>query len=233
MTERDFTDRAAPPSALLFDLDGTLVHSDPLHHQAFREVFSEFGIDLSWDAYRERIGGRVNADIMQDFLPDLDRARQEALSDRKEALFRESLDAEVAPMAGAVALIDWAEARGIPVAVATNAPRANAEVMLAASGLAPRFAVVIAAEDREKGKPDPEPYLRAADGLGVSAAEALAFEDSGAGIQAARAAGAYVFGITSSLDAAAVLQAGAHEAIEDFTDAALWARLQPEGTRAP
>ena len=108
----------------------------------------------------------------------------------------------------------------------TNAPRANAEAMLAAAGLAARLPLLVIGEELPRAKPDPLPYQEAMRLLGVTPARSVAFEDSGSGLRAARASGAHVFGLTTGLAPDALRQAGAHKVIADFTDPALWAHLE-------
>jgi beta-phosphoglucomutase len=123
-------------------------------------------------------------------------------------------------------LLDWAEERGVGIAVVTNAPRANAEMMLNGLGLARRLPVLIIGDELERAKPDPLPYLTALARLGGSAERALAFEDSLPGIRAAAGAGVATYGIRTGHGDAALLQAGACAAIDDFTDSGLWRRLE-------
>ncbi len=177
--------------ALLFDLDGTLLQSDPLHVEVFREIFAEHRVTLTDAEYGAHIQGRTNQAIFDHFLPGADWV---ALGDAKEARFRDRLGASVAPTPGLPELLDRARDAGLPCAVVTNAPRANADAMLAAIGLTGRFPVVIAAGDTPRGKPDPGPYLAALAGLGAVASQALAFEDSPSGIAAAVAAGILTVG---------------------------------------
>jgi HAD superfamily hydrolase (TIGR01509 family) len=207
--------------ALLFDLDGTLVDSDHLHHEAFATILAERGQELTVADYRTHIMGRPNVDILTRFFPGEDRA----VIDRKEAMFRDSLAESVPPIAGIHALLDWAEANDAGCAVVTNAPRDNAVVMLAAASLAHRLPTLIVGEECERPKPDPAPYREAMRKLGATPSRSVAFEDSRSGLRAARAAGAHAFGITTGLSPDELLQAGAHAAIADFTDPALWAYL--------
>lgn len=213
-----------PRFALLFDLDGTLIESDHLHHAAFARIMEEIGRPpLTWEAYRTGIMGKPNAQIARDWFPDREDAA--ALVDRKETLFREALAATVEPVRGLSALLDWAEAAGAGLAVVTNAPRANAETMLAAGGLADRLTELVIGEECARSKPDPLPYQEAMRRLGVTPSASLAFEDSPAGLRAARASGAHVFGMANGLSPEELRQAGAHETIADFTAPALWAAL--------
>jgi HAD superfamily hydrolase (TIGR01509 family) len=210
--------------ALLFDLDGTLVDTDHLHHAAFATILGERGRQLGLDEYRTYIMGHPTEAIMARYFPG-EVADHAAIAARKEAMFRETLSASVAPVAGIHALLDWADATGAGTAVVTNAPRVNAEAMLAAAGLQGRLATLVIGDECARPKPDPEPYLEAMRRLGADPAHALAFEDSRSGIGAARASGAHVFGLTTGLGPADLVEAGAHEAIADFTAPALWARL--------
>jgi HAD superfamily hydrolase (TIGR01509 family) len=207
--------------ALLFDLDGTLVDSDPLHHGAFASILAERGRDLSVEEYRNGIMGKPNREILEAYFPG------EAMDvlDRKEAMFRDMLAEAVDPVGGIHALLDWAEAEGAGVAVVTNAPRANAVTMLAAASLAHRLPTLVIGEECERPKPDPMPYQEAMRKLGVTPSTCVAFEDSRSGIRAARAAGAHVFGVMTGLTRPQLLEAGAHDTIADFTAPALWSHL--------
>lgn len=214
-----------PRFALLFDLDGTLIDSDALHHGAFDRVMGEIGMPpLSMADYRASIMGRPNVEIAAAWFPDDPRAG--ALIDRKEALFRETLAASVPPVAGVLELLDWAEAAGAGLAVVTNAPRRNAEAMLAAAGLTERLTELIIGEECARAKPDPLPYREAMRRLGVTPSVSVAFEDSPSGLRAARGSGAQVFGLATGLSPEELVQAGAHQAIDDYTAPALWSALE-------
>jgi HAD superfamily hydrolase (TIGR01509 family) len=208
-------------AALLFDLDGTLVDTDHLHHAAFVAILAERGRDLSLAEYRTHIMGHPNDTILARFFPGEDAA----IIDRKEAMFRDSLAASVTPVAGIHALLDWAEVEGIGCAVVTNAPRPNALAMLAAAGLAERLPTLIIGEECERAKPDPAPYRAGMAALGATPSRSVAFEDSRSGLRAARGSGAHVFGLSTGLAPDELLQAGARQVIADFTDPALWAHL--------
>lgn len=211
--------------ALIFDMDGTLADSDPVHLQAFAEFLAPFGVPVDEDVYRRSISGRSNALIFADLLPDHPAHHRERFADEKEAVFRR-LATEMEPLGGLIALLDFAAGKGLGLAVVTNAPRANLDHTLAALGIAERFPILVAAEDVTRGKPDPLPYLTALRRLGVSADEAVVFEDSAAGLGAARAAGIHAFGILTGQTADTLLQAGANDTLVDFSDRKLWAFLE-------
>lgn len=208
--------------ALLFDLDGTLVDSDPLHHAAFADLLAERGRELTIEEYRSSIMGLHNPDLLERMFPGEDIS----ILDRKEAMFRERLADSVDPIPGIHELLDWAEAQDAGVAVVTNAPRDNAAAMLAATSLTHRLPTVILGDECARAKPYPDPYQEAMRRLGVTPSRSVAFEDSRSGLRAARASGAHVFGIMSGLTRDELTGAGAHEAIPDFTAPALWAYLE-------
>ncbi|MDU8913116.1 HAD-IA family hydrolase [Aestuariicoccus sp. MJ-SS9] len=212
------------PFALLFDLDGTLLESDGIHEAVFRELLAKRGIDMDEGFYARHIHGRLNVDFFAEFLPS--EPDPQALSEHKEALFRDRLPRDYPAMPGAQALLDRAQAQGWRVAAVTNAMRANAEAMLAAIGLRERFDTIVIGEECDRAKPHPDPYLAAMAALGAAPGQTLAFEDSPSGLASARAAGARVVGLRSSLDDAALCAAGAHVSIQDFTDPALETELQ-------
>ena len=216
-----------PPAALLFDLDGTLVDTDHLHHAAFVEILAERGRELPLAEYRAQIMGQHNAHILDRYFPGEDAA----ILDRKEAMFRAALAESVEPIPGVHAILDWADENGVAAAVVTNAPRQNALAMLAAAGLADRLTTLVIGEECVRPKPDPAPYQAAMVAVGATPSRSIAFEDSRSGLRAARASGAHVIGMTTGLTPEELLQAGAHQTIADFTDPVLWTRLEQLRTR--
>jgi HAD superfamily hydrolase (TIGR01509 family) len=211
--------------ALIFDMDGTLVHSDPVHLKAFAEILDPQGIVIDEHLYRTSIIGHTNEAIFASLLPHLPVAEHEAYAERKEAAFRR-LALELKPLEGLLDLFDWAEARGIRLALVTNAPLLNATHILDVLGIADRFEVKITIDQVERGKPDPLPYLTAVERLGIRAEEAIAFEDSPSGMKAAKAAGLYSFGVLTGLSAAELIKIGADRTIGTFRDQALWEILE-------
>jgi HAD superfamily hydrolase (TIGR01509 family) len=204
--------------ALIFDIDGTLLQSDPLHEAVFRELFAEYGVTLGEDDYRDHILGRQNLVTMKHFLPGQDAL---SLDLEKERRFRARLGASVPPTRGLRDLLTYASAHGVPCAVVTNAARANADAMLGAIGLANRFQVIVVEGDAPRPKPAPDPYLLAVRRLGTDPSRCIVFEDSVPGVTAGAAAGLFTVGMRSSLGDAELRAAGASATIEDFADPAL------------
>ncbi|HEY9628013.1 MAG TPA: HAD-IA family hydrolase [Coleofasciculaceae cyanobacterium] len=212
--------------ALLFDIDGTLVETDTLHYEIWRKVLAEENLAIDNAAYKEKISGRLNPDIVRDLLPHLSPEQQVAFAEHKEAVFRQQV--ELQPLDGLVDCLRWASDRSLIRAVVSNAPKANAEFMLQSLNVASAFSLVVLGGELPYGKPHPLPYQEALRLLDLSAEEAIAFEDSPSGIQSAVAAGIAVVGIASTHDPAELKSMGAAIVVKDFADALLmeWLNLQ-------
>ena len=206
-----------PIRALLFDLDGTLTHTDPVHFQAVQRLMLDAGLSIDEPGFREHVSGRSNAEIGLRLFPERTAEAHAALLARKEALFRE-LAVALDPLAGAIELIDLAKRQGMRLALVTNAPRDNVDHMLNALGLADRFDALVYGEELERPKPDALPYLTGLRRLDVRAQNAVAFEDSLPGVTAAKAAGIFTVGIATTRSAEELIAAGADLVAADFTD---------------
>ncbi len=204
--------------AIIFDLDGTLTDSDKVHFRVFQEIFAQHGIDLDKQRYREKISGRQNAAILADFLPQMPATEGKAFSDSKEETFRALAAGNLEPLVGLLDLLAQIKQQGIAVAVVTNAPPENAAFMLSELRLSEAFDPIVISDHLPRGKPDPLPYQTALDHLGVMADEAIAFEDSRAGITSAVGAGIKTIGVTTTHTAEELIAAGASHTVADFTD---------------
>ena len=220
-------------SALLFDLDGTMANTDPIHYQVWQTVMREFGREIDPVLYQARFSGRLNAEIISDLLPSLTLTENDRLADRKEAMFRDRAASLLQPMPGLLDLLEWTDRHHLKRAVVTNAPRANAEFMLAVLGLRDRFGLVVLGEELAEGKPAPMPYLTAIAKLGVTSDQAIAFEDSHSGVRSAVSAGIYTIGVASTHPPVELTSLGASFAIADFTDRRLLNWLQEMTAPAP
>lgn len=202
---------------LLFDMDGTIVETDHLHFAAFQTILAPHGVELDWATFRSFVVGRSAAEVAARLVPHLPVSEHGAFMDGKEAAYR-SLIGTLAPAEGLMDLLDWADAEGIACAIVTNAPRASAEHVLAALGIASRFRTLVIGDETGDPKPHPRPYLTALERLGGEAACSVAFEDSGSGVTSAAAAGLPVVGITSALDPNDLRGKGARLLIENYRD---------------
>ena len=204
--------------ALLFDIDGTLADTDALHLEAFNQVFGPRGHVFDRARASKELMGFSNASIGERFLPEEPPERRLAIMDQKEAAFRSLVAGKIKPMPGLMRLLARADQAGVPMVAVTNAPRLNAEMLLAGLGIADRFKRVVIGDELTHGKPHPMPYQEGLRAVNASAKLSLAFEDSRSGVQAASAAGIATIGIRTSLNHADMIEAGAFTTAEDFDD---------------
>lgn len=214
------------PTALLFDIDGTLCDTDAVHLMAFNDVFAPYGHQFDKARYKKEIQGFTNQSIGDRFFPSMTDAEKKAITDRKEEVFRAMSQSGLEPMPGLLPLLDWADANAIPMAAVTNAPIENANHVLAALGIKHRFRAVVIGSALPHGKPHPMPYLEGLSRLGLTSADGcVAFEDSRTGLQSSTAAKLTSVGIMSSLTRDELVESGAAIAVERYDAPTLSALL--------
>jgi beta-phosphoglucomutase family hydrolase len=176
-----------PFKAYLFDCDGTIVDSMPLHYLAWKRIFEEHGCEFSEQTHYQ-LGGMPTAEIVA----KLNAEQGLSMNPAEVTLQKEEYYYEIIHQLRAVPeVIEQIEASygKIPFAVVSGGTRDSVTRSLSTLGILDKFETLVCAEDYVKSKPDPEPYLTAAKRLGVAAEECLVFEDTAIGIQAATAAG--------------------------------------------
>jgi beta-phosphoglucomutase family hydrolase len=181
--------------AAVFDMDGTLVDTEPLHREAWLSTLAEIGVRIDEAEYAATFSGRPGREIARDRL-GLTELEATAFAARVMDRFWEIAADRLRPLPGLEALLE--RLANWPLAVATSARREDAHRMLAELGLAGRFRAVVTIEDVTRGKPDPEPFLLAAERIRVRPEACLAFEDSANGLKAATAAGMFCIAIGQS-----------------------------------
>ncbi len=213
--------------AILFDLDGTLTHSDRAHFSAWQTLLSNHELFIDLDFYKHHISGNTNAKIIRDILPDLSHRESLQFAQNKERLFRDTANLE--RLTGLDRLLSLCRSHNIRRGVVTNAPRANAEHMLNVLGLMTdrhrEFETIVLAEELPRGKPDPDPYLEGLRRLDVAPEVTIAFEDTPTGVRSAVGAKLVTLGVRTTYSDAELTAAGATLTIEDFADPALWSWL--------
>ncbi len=179
---------------IIFDCDGVLVDSEELAWSAWREALAPYGIEISDDEVAD-LSGRTEVDAFRYFAGRADLPPYPEfwpkLAERVHALFEEYLEA----FEDAADTLQFLHDRGRKIAVASSSPRERLDLALRSTGLQHFFAVVVAGDEVEHGKPAPDIYLQAARGLGVDPAECVAVEDAPAGVAAGKAAGMRVVAV--------------------------------------
>ena len=206
---------------LLFDLDGTLTDTDHLHFTAMNRILAPTGMQLDTESFRKRVVGRLNNLIFAEFFPDLERADHRRLAAQKEAWVREGMKAGLTRLAGLTELLTWIKSHKLMAGIVTNAPRANAEAMLAGLGLTTTFDTLVIGDELEHGKPHPLPYLTGLSQLDGDVSRCVAFEDSVSGACSAVAAGIATVGITTSHGSRELKNVGVALTVADFRAAEL------------
>jgi mannitol-1-/sugar-/sorbitol-6-phosphatase len=196
-------------SALLFDLDGVLIDSTP----AVKRVWHRWAVEHSFDpeAVVQMAHGRPSRATIRELLPNSDVDRENREVERREM---EDLDGVVL-LPGARELLS-----ALPPerwTIATSCTRPLAEVRLRAAGL-PVPGTIVTSSDVKIGKPDPEPYLKAAAKLGFSASDCIVVEDASAGVRAGKAAGARVIAFLTTMIRRELENAGADWVVQDCSD---------------
>jgi beta-phosphoglucomutase family hydrolase len=203
--------------ALILDMDGVIVDSNPVHREVWAAYNRRFGIETD-EAMQQRMYGRRNDDIVRDFFGvhlTLEEVRAHGAA--KERLFRETIG-PVLNEALVPGLREFLERhRHQPLGIATNAEPENVAFLLDTARLRPYFRAVVDGHQVARPKPHPDIYLRAAELLGTPPQDCVVFEDSLTGIQAARAAGMAVVGVGTTHDELP----GVDLEIRDFTSPAL------------
>jgi len=175
--------------AVLFDLDGTLVDSEPTYYEADRRLLASRGIPFSAEDKRRYIGGgnlEMMADLKRRFgFPE----SAAALAEEKNRIYLELAPHHTRPYPEMARFVERLRGAGLPLAVASGSSPAVLEAVLEAVGLGHAFDAVVSAEEVARGKPAPDVFLEAARRLGAAAPECLVVEDAWQGVQAARSAG--------------------------------------------
>jgi HAD superfamily hydrolase (TIGR01509 family) len=172
--------------AFLFDLDGTLVDTHQANFEAYKKAFAHFDVRLTWEQFKPSIGRQAKV-FVPILAPGLTEAQYAEIRDLKAKYYKGLLHLTQAN--GPLIELMRSLAMHYPTALVTTAQLQNANAILEHHRLADIFKIVITAADVEHAKPHPEGYVTALKQLGVQADDALAFEDSETGRQAAEAAG--------------------------------------------
>lgn len=191
-----------------------------------QEVGFNGGIPITEEFFIENISGMHNEELCGVLFPDWDLQRARKFFEDKEDMFRRLASERLEPMKGLHKLRKWIENQGLKRAAVTNAPRPNGELLVSTLDLLSFFELLVIANECERAKPFPDPYLKALQVLDVSHKHAFVFEDSVSGVKAGVAAGMPVVGLGTRNPESLLIDAGASFVIKDFSDPKLWEALE-------
>lgn len=207
------------PSAVIFDMDGVLIDSNPFHLEKWADLLSRHQIAFDRDKLPRQIFGKRNDTAFRYFFGNLSKSKSRRLSEELEATFRKAFKPHAKPLPGLVKLIQECAREDIPMAVASAAMAKNIEFVVDALHLRPYFRCLVSGDHVSRPKPHPEIYLQAAEMVGQPPEECVAFEDSFVGIEAAKRAGMACVGIGSTFPLADLRrQTRADLVVKGFTE---------------
>lgn len=216
--------------AVIFDMDGVIIDSNPFHKIALKQFCNKYGFDFTDEELISRIYGRTNKEWITNLFGPLPPHQLIQFEEEKEGLYRELYKNDIRALAGLPGFLAQLRLNKIPIAIGTSAPRSNVNFVLNHTGLGEFFPVILDETDVVRGKPDPEIYLKVAARLGLAPARCIVFEDSLSGVEAAQRAGAFVVGVTTTHRAEELAHTGL--TIQDFTNLSvriLQERFFPQG----
>lgn len=212
--------------AVIFDMDGTMAYTEPLHFKAFSAVFAEFGVTWEYNEFINKYSGTGSHNIISSVLKDREKA--DAISDptgrlldalalkKKEFYIQLVESSDIAVVNGLYEFVEMLKSQSIPYLIASGTNADNVRSVLSKIGLAADFPVIISGEDIKSAKPAPDIFLLAAEKLGVKPEDCMVLEDAVAGVKAAKSAKMYCVGFTTTTTAERLSGAGADMVVDDY-----------------
>jgi beta-phosphoglucomutase len=214
-------------NAVIFDFDGIIVDSEPMHFRAFNTILEPLGLGFSWEDYCSLYIGYDDRDAFREAFQA--HGKKTCAQDLKKMIAEKAKvfqqlvdDGEARPLPGAIELIESIPVR-LPIALCSGALREDIDPIIGNLGIAKAFSVIVTAEDTKKSKPDPAPYRMTCEKLGLKdPSTAIAIEDTPLGIVSAKRAGLKVLAVTNSYDREYLLEADAvTDSLENITRSSL------------
>jgi beta-phosphoglucomutase family hydrolase len=202
--------------AVIFDMDGVIVDTNPTHKASLQLFVRKYGYDLDEEQLRQKIYGRTNKEWLVNLFGQMSPEQIKAYGDEKEALFREMYLPLIKPLEGLRNFLQSLQNQQVPMAIGTSAPRANVDFTLQHTQLTDFFSVILDESHVNHGKPNPEIYLKVAEALHYSPQNCIVFEDSISGVEAGLKAGCKVVGVATTHSHEELSHT--HLIINDFTE---------------
>ena len=184
----------------IFDLDGVIVNTVPLHFKAWKEMFNEYGKSFSFQDYKNIVDGIPRVGGARAILTDLSDEEIKTACDKKQEYFLECLKTEgIEVYKTTISLIEELRSNNIKIAVISSSK--NCPSILKKLDLYKLIDIEISGNDIAKGKPDPQIFLTARDRMGLESSECIVFEDASLGVEAAKRADIFTVGVDRHNDA--------------------------------
>jgi beta-phosphoglucomutase len=203
-------------AGIIFDFDGVIVDSHPVHSQAWKTFFRSMSKEVRDEELSLVLEGAKREEILRHFLGDLTEEQVRIYGAEKERLFR-ARASELKMVRGFDQFLAQVETAGLPIALATSGSRPRVEYTLEYFDLRSRFCAIVTGDDVPRGKPDPGLFHLAARGMQVDTESILVCEDAVSGVVAAKAAGMKCLAIAANGRGPKLKDAGADLVVEDFT----------------
>jgi beta-phosphoglucomutase len=189
------------PCGVIWDMDGTMIDSTEFHWQSWRDAMAAEDYHLTYDEFMASYGQRNDAIIRGYYGDDVSNETITRISDAKESQYRDMVRTQgISLLPGVQHWLDYLRQHGWRQAVATSAPLKNLETILDVLQIADYFGALVAGEEPQHGKPDPQIFLLAAERLGVSPEQCIVVEDSSSGVEGGRRGGMRTVGVLTSHD---------------------------------
>jgi beta-phosphoglucomutase len=202
---------------VVFDFDGVVVDSHPVHLRAWKKFLESVGKTVAEEQLQFVLDGRTRNDILRHFLGELREDELVEYGQEKEQMFRNDA-ANVKLIDGVLSFLQDLNDAQLILGVASSGSRNRVDLLLRQLDLKKHFRIVVTGDDVAEGKPNPALFLRASQDLGIEPFDLLVFEDAVSGVRAARAAGMGCIGIAPAERASRLREAGATHVVPDFCD---------------
>ncbi|MFW9973068.1 MAG: HAD family hydrolase [Candidatus Odinarchaeota archaeon] len=183
---------------IIFDMDGVLADTVPIHFKSWVKMAAEIGINFTREMFEDTFGQQSNTIIRKLVGPEIEEYLIEKWANLKEKYYREMVRGKLIPVPGVLKIIKRLKSKGFKLAVGSSGPPENVELILSELKIKTYFDVIITAVDVKKGKPEPDVFLIVAKKLNINPKNCLVIEDAPVGIQAAKRAGMISIALTTT-----------------------------------
>ena len=205
---------------IVFDMDGVLIDSHPVHRIAWSKFLATVGKSVTDEGLSFILAGRRREEILRHFLGDLPESKIAEYGRQKDLFFEENFQ-DVKLIPGVRKFLESLETADLKCAIATSASSARTWGTLGRLGLGEKFSIIVTGDDVAVGKPDPAVYMLVSRRMNLSPEKLLVFEDAPCGVQAAKSAGMRCIGVSTNGRAEMLLQCGAEVIVPDFLNVSI------------